>query len=467
MAVGRRDQLLDLQEIDSFLDPALHLPKKLHLPKNLLLTKNAPGASADSLWCCVIRVRWVSAAKRDRVASGAREGFTHGSFAADCSLSFHTLRHCIVITLAFTPMKFSSADGGVTLVSGSRLVIGEPGERSASVRIGDLDGDDDLDLVFANGRHWPQQNYVCLNQGRARFNVLRPLGRDRSTSYATELADLDGDGDLDVAVGNDMAPCRVFFNDGSGHFAKSVAFGVVSSVRSLTLADVDADGDIDVLATCRGQPNRIYFNDGQGGFKRDQIFGDPDDSTLDVAVADVNGDSHLDLVLANRDGQPNVVLLNDGHAVFGRRVPFGAGDDQTRAVVVGDFDGDGISDLAIGNIGRSNAICFGSVDSVFDRTVAFGRRDGRTYSVGAADFDRDGDLDLVVGNVGQPNAVFINDGSGSTFEECRFGQEVGASYGLAIGDVDGDRFLDVVIANSGSQNQIYLNRSQQQRAQAR
>ena len=42
--------------------------------------------------------------------------------------------------------------------------------------------------------------------------------RNVSTTYATEAADLDGDGDLDIAVGNDMAPNRVFLNDGLGHF---------------------------------------------------------------------------------------------------------------------------------------------------------------------------------------------------------------------------------------------------------
>ena len=62
----------------------------------------------------------------------------------------------------------------------------------------------------ANGRHWPQQNFVFLNQSRARFNVARPLGVDLSTSYACEFADLDRDGDVDIAVGNDTAPCFVF-----------------------------------------------------------------------------------------------------------------------------------------------------------------------------------------------------------------------------------------------------------------
>ena len=86
-----------------------------------------------------------------------------------------------------------------------RLILGTYTERTASVASGDLDGDGDMDLVVANGRHWPGQNRIFFNNGRGIFTVKRPLGTTRATTYATELADLDNDGDLDIAVGNDMA----------------------------------------------------------------------------------------------------------------------------------------------------------------------------------------------------------------------------------------------------------------------
>ena len=141
-----------------------------------------------------------------------------------------------------------------SFVSSVRLTLGTDKNLSASVRIADIDRDNDLDVIVANGRHWPQQNFLFINQGRARFNVQRRLGEERSTTYAAELADLDGDGDLDIAVGNDMAPNRIFLNDGSGHFEQSGKFGEISSVRSLTLADIDGGGDVDILATSRWQP---------------------------------------------------------------------------------------------------------------------------------------------------------------------------------------------------------------------
>ena len=57
------------------------------------------------------------------------------------------------------------------------------------------------------------------------FLPLKKSGEFRSTSYAAELGDFDNDGDLDLAVGNDMAPNNLFFNDGFGVFTLVSNFG--------------------------------------------------------------------------------------------------------------------------------------------------------------------------------------------------------------------------------------------------
>ncbi len=248
-------------------------------------------------------------------------------------------------TLILCCVAFATAVEGADarkFVSSSRHVLGTESNLSASLRMGDLDGDNDLDIVVANGRHWPQQNYLFLNQGgRALFNLKRPLGIDQATSYATELADLDGDGDLDIAVGNDNAPNAIFLNDGEGRFQYFGTFGGPSSIRSLTLSDIDSDGDVDILANARGRPNLIYYNDGMARFSDTRVFGNRSDSTIDTAVGDLNQDGHPDLVLANRDSQQNVVILNDGQGNFERRIPFGSGSDESRGVAVADLDRDG------------------------------------------------------------------------------------------------------------------------------
>lgn len=346
-----------------------------------------------------------------------------------------------------------------TFESNSRLVIGAESNRSASVRIGDLDADGDLDIVVANGRHWPEQNYIFLNQGRARFNVMRPLGSDRSTTYACELADLDGDGDLDIAAGNDNAPCQIFLNDGMANFTLQGSFGDISSVRSLTVSDIDLDGDQDILATCRGRVNRIYLNDGTARFDRSIEFGTTFDSTIDVAVGDVDGDGDLDLALANRDSQPNAWLINDGKLNFNESRSFGDAQSQSRAVTVGDFNGDGKLDWAIANIEQTNQLFIGDGKGGVQEVISFGKEEESTYCLASFDMDQDGDLDLVAGNAGQANAVYFNEGGGKAFREVVFGDPLHLTYGLSVGDLDSDGTPDIALANSEAQNEVYLGRT--------
>ena len=111
-----------------------------------------------------------------------------------------------IIALITTFILISGYGQSLEFRSSGRLVLGTLKEKTASVGLGDIDNDGDIDIVTANGRHWPQQNRVFFNSGKGIFTVSQSLDIASETSYATELADFDMDGDLDVAIGNDNAP---------------------------------------------------------------------------------------------------------------------------------------------------------------------------------------------------------------------------------------------------------------------
>ncbi|MCP4817234.1 MAG: VCBS repeat-containing protein, partial [Planctomycetaceae bacterium] len=103
----------------------------------------------------------------------------------------------------------------------SHVALGKLALKTASVRIGDLNGDHHLDIIVANGRHWPAQNAWFPNNGKGRFTNRIPLGKNPDRSYAVPLADLDSDGDLDLVVGNDRQPSLIWLNDSRGTFPAS------------------------------------------------------------------------------------------------------------------------------------------------------------------------------------------------------------------------------------------------------
>lgn len=331
--------------------------------------------------------------------------------------------------------------------------LGSAVARTASISAGDVDSDGDLDLVVANGRHWPGQNKLFLNDGSGTFSDERTLSADQSTTYAAALADLDGDGDLDVVVGNDRAASYVLVNDGKGRFARGTQIGRISNTRSVTLADLDGRHGIDVILTNRREANLICFNDGQGGFDRQSSFGAPTDSTINVATGDVDGDGDLDIAVANRDGQQNYVYLNDGKGGFARSVPYGTGTDATRGIALADVDGDGHLDILNANIGQPNAVYYGNGAAHFKRSTTFGEH-SQSYALAPADVNADGRIDVVVANVRGPNAIYVQRPN-RTFGKLTFGAPDGMTYGLVVVDWNGDGCPEIATANSDGPNYLY------------
>ena len=341
--------------------------------------------------------------------------------------------------------------------------FGAGSDLTISVAVGDMDGDGHLDIVTGNGG---QQNVVYLNDGEGTFNTItHTFGADTDDTQSMAVGDVDGDGHLDIVTGNGSQQNVVYFNDGEGAFdwqdsARDFGTGT-DDIRSVAVGDVDGDGHLDlVTGNGLGQQNVVYLNDGEGAFDTtSRPFGTGTDNTTNVAVGDVNGDGHLDLVTGNGLGQQNVVYLNDGGGTFdwqGSARDFGTPADQTLSVAVGDMDGDGHLDIVTGNNGPI-VVYLNDGDGAFDTTShAFG--DDQTLSVAVGDVDGDGHLDLVTGNSGEPIVVYLNDGDG-TFDTTShaFGDDDTYTESVAVGDMDGDGHLDIVTGNSGQQNVVYLN----------
>lgn len=288
----------------------------------------------------------------------------------------------------------------------------------------DLDGDRDV-LVASMGIVTPNNDrigavIVLENDGRGQFNPRTVLDRTYRVTDV-QAGDLDGDGDLDLAVakfGYLEGEVVWLENRGDWQFTSHPLLDLAGAIH-VPLADIDADGDLDVLALVSQDWEEVYCfdNDGRGQFTSRILGGstNKDFGSSGLAVADVDQDGDPDLVWTNGDGFDYATpgarpwhglqwLENDGRGRFTFRRIGEISGAYSPCVV--DLDDDGDNDIVVSSgfndWRRRDAISL----AVFEndggqrftaRTLAV--EPTHLIVVKAADVDRDGRVELVTGGL--------------------------------------------------------------------
>ena len=303
--------------------------------------------------------------------------------------------------------------------------------------------------------------------GEPVFSVAWTSAEAAGFDYSVAWGDYDGDGDLDLAVGNSGRPNRLYRND-SGALTPSAVWSSTESdpTHSVAWGDYDGDGDLDLAAGNYGQPNRLYRNDG-GTLTRSAVWSSTEaDYTSSIAWGDYDGDGDLDLAVGNGITglvQPNRLYRNDGGTLTASAVWSSAEADITSSVAWGDYDGDGDLDLAVGCYGSPNLLYRNDSGVLTANAVWSSTESDWTQSMAWEDYDGDGDLDLAAGNggssgqPGQPNRLYRNDGGVLTSSAVWSSTESDDSESIAWGDYDGDGDLDLAAGNYGQPIRLYRN----------
>ena len=233
------------------------------------------------------------------------------------------------------------------------------------------------------------------------------------------MGDLDGDGDLDILVGDSFfgSPgISVLKNNGDQTFAAPVYYPVPLQevVGEVALVDFDFDGDLDAFATIRGSFDqmtkiKVWRNNGDGTFAAPVEF-TTGQGPAGMVIADFTGDGKPDVVTANYGASSISILRHNGltgqQAGFLPPVNFNA-INHAEKIAAGDVDGDGILDVVVGevvDIGplATLAVMINTGNGNFAAPVIYdaapGGRFGST-AVALADLDNDGDLDLIGGGL--------------------------------------------------------------------
>jgi hypothetical protein len=230
-----------------------------------------------------------------------------------------------------------------------------PTRDSRTLGVADFNRDGKLDIAAEN--YATNDVSILLGNGNGTFTEALgspiPVG---TTPTSVAMGDFNGDGKLDLAVGNALSDnISILLGDGAGGFGAAPGSPIpvgVEPLGSVGVADFNGDHKLDFAVANFGSNNvSIMLGDGTGGFA--SALGSPiglGSQAVWVGVADFNGDNKLDLAVSNYNSNTVSILLGDGTGSFTFSGALPTAGSGAGYLEIGDFNGDNKPDLAVSNV---------------------------------------------------------------------------------------------------------------------
>ncbi|MEM9382220.1 MAG: VCBS repeat-containing protein [Planctomycetota bacterium] len=383
-------------------------------------------------------------------------------------------RNDLVLACSSSALGFvrnRSAGGVLVLDPVSEFTARAPGMRSLVAA--DLDGNGGLDLVGVSDPNGPAQSLVAsFSLPTAGLGLAEPLIERSPGLGDLELGDLDGDGDIDGVGATSSGLLLRLDNPGNGRLTAGARLPIVPQ-STYAVADVDGDGDDDVAVIEGSGLGQVFWLEQVGGSFAPprpiatitspvgaQITG------LDLEFADVDADGIPDLLataveaVAPTGRSSAFVLRGLGGALFGPRMDLAPPSSSARyeSIQLADLDGDGDPDpLAVVASATKALVWFPNLGGgAFAPEIVIEASGMDLSDLAILDADLDGDLDLIGSRFDDPDlALWTSRGDGAfdPFQPVEGPGEIVVR--LASGDFDRDGDVDLALATRGEQGLFY------------
>jgi hypothetical protein len=342
--------------------------------------------------------------------------------------------------LLHSPLAF--ADGGCDLpaFAGARLFPAANG--SQALAMADLDGDGNIDLVVVNNSG-SVSILLGVSDGTFRPATNIPVRNPNSAV----VADFNGDGKLDLAISDVGSSILFMAGNGDGTFQPAVT--AARQTGTMAVGDFNGDGKPDLALV--GTPAYIMLGNGNGTFQTPVPPPGAATAGFNVAVGDFNGDGKLDVVA----GTTGAVLLMLGDGKGGLAAPVSIATSVSFApdtLIVGDLNGDHKLDIVtVTGLANSVVVLMGNGNGTFQPPASYPIGDLGSGAV-IADLNGDGVPDLAVANhasFSTPGTISVFNGNGDgTFQPAvQYNPTSQANWALGVADVNHDGLPDLIFTS--------------------
>lgn len=298
------------------------------------------------------------------------------------------------------------------------------------------------------------------------FEQMQLLEAKGETSASASLGDIDADGDLDIVLARGRhwpLDNLIIRNDGQRAFTTSKLPAGPDRTYSAALADLNGDSSLDLVVS-NDRPDRkvIYFNDGRGHYRAAGTFGQPEWPTRYITVADLNADQRPDIIVANRSANPAkpvacYICLNDCKGGFPTEIPLPT--QSATIIVAADLDGDAKIDLLVPHRDGGQGLIFWNdgTGKFASAPMPFGPVKSTVRAAAASDLNGDGITDIIIGDAKTGLFLFRGQGQRTFADPISIGEKSGAPYSIGVMDMNRDGTPDLVVGRQESPGSIFFN----------